>query len=159
LEPESISPDVYPFVVVDEKSPDDDPLGLGIKGSCSTYSSRKDITDVARKCENVLTLLQDFEDRRLVLVASQVLRGKALLGEQFSHLLLESLGAMPWSLVERIGRSREEGEITQGKLSLAMTNESPKALFYWRKELMRLGLLRKQVHCQRNTKGMNQNVS
>ena len=56
--------------------------------------------------------------------------------------------------MERVGRARYQGEVTQGKLSLQFMNENPKTLFYHRKALLSKGLMLKQVHHQK-TKGQN----
>ena len=59
-----------------------------------------------------------------------------------------------WAILERVGRARYQGEVTQGKLSLQFMNENPKTLFYHRKALLSKGLMLKQVHHQK-TKGQN----
>ena len=51
--------------------------------------------------------------------------------------LIQSITAMQWALLERIGRSRYQGEVTQGKNSLQFTRENPKTLFYHRKHLLK----------------------
>ena len=48
-------------------------------------------------------------------------------------------------MLERIGRSRELGEVTQGKHGLSRLNIQPKSAFYFRKKLLADGLLMKQV--------------
>ena len=95
----------------------------------------------------------------MVVVASQLLRGRALLGgQECGPLTLQSITPMQWCILERIGRSRELGEVTQGKRSLQFTKENPKTLFYHRKDLIKKGLLRKQIHYQK-TKGQNFQVT
>ncbi len=79
----------------------------------------------------------------------QDLRGRALLGPRYSPFLSDSLTPMQWCILERIGRSRTQGEVTQGKVSLQFTGESPKTLFYHRKALLKHRLIRKQVHHQK----------
>ena len=93
---------------------------------------------------------------QFVMVASQLLRGRALLGgQECGPLTLQSITPMQWCILERIGRSREQGEVTQGKRSLTQfMNENPKTLFYHRKDLIKKGLLKKQIHYQK-TKGQN----
>lgn len=50
-----------------------------------------------------------------------------------------------YCLLERIGRSREHGEITQGKVSLQIISRDPKILFYNRKILLENKLISKQA--------------
>ena len=82
----------------------------------------------------------------------QDLRARALLGSQHNPFLAESLSPMQWCILERVGRARTLGEVTQGRRQF--TGESPKTLFYHRKELLKHKLLRKQVHHQK-TGGQN----
>lgn len=100
-----------------------------------------------------------FGGRRLVLVASQSLRARSLLagGPECGPLVTQAITAMQWCILERIGRSRELGEVTQGKRSLQFMKENPKTLFYHRKDLIKKGLLRKQIHYQK-TRGQNYQV-
>jgi hypothetical protein len=88
-----------------------------------------------------------FEKSRIVFVASQKLRALTLLGPNHDPLLASDLTPMAWVILERIGRARHHGEMTHGKLSLNFTKESPKTLFYHRKELVRRNLVSKQVDC------------
>ena len=67
---------------------------------------------------------------------------------------IANITAMQWAILERIGRARHLGEVTQGKLSLQFMNENPKTLFYHRKALLAKSLIVKQVHHQK-TKGQN----
>lgn len=84
----------------------------------------------------------------LVIVASQAVRTRALLGVEVSPIL--ELTLMHYCFLERVGRSRYHGEVTQGKLSLAALNEDPKTLFYHRKFLLHHKLITKQVHHQKS---------
>lgn len=86
--------------------------------------------------------------RSLVIVASQLLRTRALIGVDVSPTL--ELTIMHYCFLERIGRARYHGEVTQGKLSLAALNEDPKTLFYHRKFLLQHKLITKQVHHQKS---------
>lgn len=52
---------------------------------------------------------------------------------------------MHFCILERIGRARYHGEVTQGKISLHCTGEDPKSLFYYRKTLILHKLITKQV--------------
>ena len=57
---------------------------------------------------------------------------------------LENLVINSYILLERIGRSREHGEVTPGKHGLSRLQISPKSSFYFRKKLLTDGLIVKQ---------------
>lgn len=84
----------------------------------------------------------------LVIVASQPVRTRALVGVDVSPTL--ELTIMHYCFLERVGRARYHGEVTQGKLSLAALKEDPKTLFYHRKFLLQHKLITKQVHHQKS---------
>jgi len=144
IEPETLPEDIYPFSLVDDTA-------AGIKGSCSSYTSRQKVSSDCRKMS-----LEEAESlgRFLVLVASQSARTEALTGEDYDPLSVANITAMQWAILERIGRARALGEVTQGKLSLQFMNENPKTLFYHRKSLLAKSLIMKQVHHQK-AKGQN----
>ncbi|XP_071552525.1 general transcription factor 3C polypeptide 1 isoform X1 [Panulirus ornatus] len=149
LEPEEEPKDIYPFHPVDDEV-------QGVRGSCKAYNERRDVTHLA-----AFMTFQEVENKygqKLVLVASQMLRNKALCIstciDKFYDLTLTQ-----YVLLERIGRSRRMGEITQGKVSLASMGENPKSMFYHRKRLLKLNLITKQPHQQKGTKGQTHNGS
>jgi hypothetical protein len=82
-------------------------------------------------------------DSKLALVATQDARNTALMGLNVNPGL--ELTIMQYCVLERIGRSRYMGEVTQGKVSLQLLGEDPKALFYHRKFLIKHKLIVKQV--------------
>nr|CAD7262279.1 unnamed protein product [Timema shepardi] len=131
--------DPYPHCPIDDSS-------KNIRGSSATYHTRKNITN------NVSTLsLKEVEERwglKLVLVASQLVRNTALMSKSASPLL--ELTLMQYCLLERVGRSRYMGEVTQGKVSLQLMGEDPKSLFYYRLQLLKHKLVVKQVHHQKS---------
>ena len=45
---------------------------------------------------------------------------------------VEAITATQWAILERVGRARYHGEVTQGRLSLQAMNVDPKTLFYHR---------------------------
>ncbi|XP_069672695.1 general transcription factor 3C polypeptide 1 [Periplaneta americana] len=137
LEPAEIPKDIYPHCAIEDGK---------IRGSCSTYKERKNVTNVAR----YLTLDEALQkwDLKLVLVATQQARNTALMGHNVNPSM--ELTAMQYCVLERIGRSRYLGEVTQGKVSLQLVGEDPKALFYHRKFLIRHKLIAKQVHHQKS---------
>ena len=141
IEPEVLPQDIYPYhLVVDHPE--------GIKGSCSTFSSRKEVS-------GELSLAEAEElGGRLVVVGSQMARTAALLGEDWDPLQVAGITDTQWAILERVGRARYHGEVTQGKLSLQAMNVDPKTLFYHRKSLVRNGLILKQVHHQKS-RGQN----
>eukprot|EP00094_Tigriopus_californicus_P009796 TCALIF_09445-PA protein Name:"Similar to Gtf3c1 General transcription factor 3C polypeptide 1 (Rattus norvegicus)" AED:0.03 eAED:0.04 QI:37/0.71/0.62/1/0.85/0.87/8/0/1945 len=150
IEPDVLPRDIYPFQLVEDGE---------IKGSCQTYKERRDVTEAAKAYCEVEALLEAYEGQaRLAFVASQWARAKALMGPNPDPLLVQTVSGMPWAILERIGRARELGEVTQGKMSLQFTKENPKTLFYHRKALIKESLIQKQVHYQK-TKGQNYQAS
>lgn len=131
--------DIYEHFPIDD-------LQNGIKGSCSTYNTRKQAS------EEVFRLsVQEAEEkygRKLVIVASQEARQNALMDKTVSPTL--ELSVMQYCFLERVGRSRYHGEVTQGKLSLGLLKEDPSSLFYHRKFLLRHKLVTKQLHHQKS---------
>ncbi|XP_058798386.1 general transcription factor 3C polypeptide 1 [Phymastichus coffea] len=130
--------DIYPHCPVED-------VKLGIKGSCSTYHSRKDVSTIVKD----LTLCEVIEKygQKLVIVASQDLRENALIDSTVSPIIQLSLPH--YCLLERIGRTRKMGEISIKKS--AHIKEDAKTLFYMRKVLLEQGLIRKQVYYQGTT--------
>ncbi|GBN58130.1 General transcription factor 3C polypeptide 1 [Araneus ventricosus] len=110
-EPEKLDPDPYAPVV---------PIEEGVvRGSCSTYDKRKCITSEIRHDNVLLVSLKEAEDTwgdSLVLVASPKLRLLTLIGTVTNPLIDLSLEA--YCLLERIGRSRYLGAVTQGEEGL-----------------------------------------
>lgn len=141
IEPDDVPDDIYPFCLVDDEL-------SGVKGSCWTYSKRKEV-------EKGLTLADaEAMGGKFVIVGSQEARTEALIGEDWDPLQVNGLTATQWAILERVGRARYHGEVTQGKLSLQAMNENPKTLFYHRKALLTKGFIVKQVHHQKS-RGQN----
>lgn len=84
----------------------------------------------------------------LVIVGSQAIRSRALLDVNVSPTL--ELTIIHYCFLERVGRARYHGEVTQGKLSLAALKQNPKTLFYHRKFLLQHKLITKQIHHQKS---------
>lgn len=138
--------DSYPIAVVSDGD---------IRGSCSTYNSRTCITSEVRYDDVLLMSLSQVIEKwgeKLVLVASPKARLLALIGTETNPLLDISLEQ--YCLLERIGRSRYLGEVTQGEGGLFRLN-APfcKQLHYHRKKLTLKGLVTKQLHYMKNLKG------
>merc|ERR1719233_1340380 len=141
IEPDHLPEDIYPHHQVDDDL-------LGVKGSCWTYKTRKEV-------EKGITLTEaESMGGRFVMVGSQDARTEALIGEDWDPLHVAGVTATQWAILERVGRARYQGEVTQGKLSLQFMRENPKTLFYHRKALVTKGLIMKQVHHQKS-RGQN----
>lgn len=117
--------DSYPFEIVCEN---------GVVGSCSTFTTRKAVKG----------LTATDIDESIVFVANQLEREKAVLGSLYDPSLPKMFTPVQWSLLERVGRSRNQGETTIGKQSLKQTNISARDLFYHRKVMLKFGLITKQ---------------
>ncbi|GLH04289.1 Uncharacterized protein GBIM_10026 [Gryllus bimaculatus] len=138
-EPEILPEELYPHVPVDDKK-------KGIRGSCALYNERVSVYQMASQLS-----LEEAVERwgtKLVIVASQQMRNLALMGSSVDPEL--ELTILQYCILERVGRSRHLGEVTQGRVSLQITGEDPKALFYHRKYLMKHGLIVKQIHHQKS---------
>lgn len=140
LEPPSVPPDIYPhYPIQDPKT--------GVKGSCSTYYTRKDVKNNVKNAD--LDEVTEKYGLSLVIVTSQLIRTRALMSVDVSPTL--ELTIMHYCFLERVGRARYHGEVTQGKLSLAALKEDPKTLFYHRKFLLHHKLITKQIHHQKSS--------
>lgn len=80
---------------------------------------------------------------KLVVVANQAARNRALRNPDVNPNL--ELTVMQYCVLERVGRSRYHGDVTQGKVSLQLIGEDAKTLFYHRKVLQKQRLITKQV--------------
>ena len=150
LEPENEPEDIYPFCPVKENDPRN---SKGDRGSCSTYFTRVNVTtDV---CKLSLKMVVEKYGESLAIVANQTLRNKALCIDACIDPFYD-LTPLQYQLLERVGRSRTMGEITQGKISLAIMGENPKSMFYHRKRLLKMNLITKQPHQQKGQKGQSQ---
>lgn len=145
VEPEKdkMPPDIYPYVAInDEKN--------GIKGSCSTYWTRKNITDETRSM-SYDQVCESYE-YKLVFVASQQLRTKYLIITKGQFIPTNfDLTFQAYCILERIGRCRHYGciDISTERIPLA-----PKDVFYRRKELMSHKLITKQSISKQKKKGI-----
>ncbi|KAL0120525.1 hypothetical protein PUN28_008329 [Cardiocondyla obscurior] len=140
LEPPNVPSDIYPHYPIQD-------FKAGVRGSCSTYYTRKDVKDDIKNAS--LNEVTEKYGLSLVIVASQKVRTRALVGIDVSPTL--ELTIMHYCFLERVGRARYHGEVTQGKLSLAALKEDPKSLFYHRKFLLQHKLITKQVHHQKSS--------
>ncbi|CAH1784139.1 unnamed protein product, partial [Owenia fusiformis] len=136
--------DIYPICIIEDKN---------IRGSCSTYHTRKDVTSYIRNDHGeLLCNLDNVIERwggRLVIVASQELREESIFEKTANTnfpMVLEH-----YCFLERVARSRFVGELTQGKnsISVAMKRKS-KDIFYMKKILSKCGLCKSQ-HFSKST--------
>ncbi|XP_012286729.1 general transcription factor 3C polypeptide 1 isoform X2 [Orussus abietinus] len=141
IEPESVPKDIYPHCPVDETK-------TGVKGSCSTFDVRKEVSNLVKAM--TLDEVTEKYGEQMVIVASQDLRDCALLGSDVCPIL--ELNSQQHCYLERVGRARYHGEVTQGKLSLGLLKEDPKTLFYRKKLLFGHKLITKQIHHQKTSK-------
>ncbi|CAH1403595.1 unnamed protein product [Nezara viridula] len=130
-EPEDFPPCIYPHCPIEDK---------GIMGSCSTYKERENVSQIVRK-ESYETV--ERRGNHLIIVANQNTRTRAICSMDFNPLT--ELGVIQYCILERIGRSRYQGEVTQGKRGLQVVTDDPKMLYYFRKLLVKNKLVTKQV--------------
>lgn len=139
MEPDVLPENIYPHFKI-EHSP-----AWEVMGSCLTFHTRKDVTEVVKHM-TYAEVAQRW-NHQLVLVASQAARFQALCNSDVNPNL--ELTAMQYCVLERIGRSRYHGEVTQGKVSLQVIGEDPKSIFYLRKHLHKHRLITKQMFHQK----------
>uniref|UniRef100_I3KV70 B-block binding subunit of TFIIIC domain-containing protein n=1 Tax=Oreochromis niloticus TaxID=8128 RepID=I3KV70_ORENI len=99
--------DIYPIDVVPENKD-------GIQGSCAFFKKRKDITKQVNSKSPLTPLFRLNEaleryGRKLVVVASQCLRYRALIGSESDPDV--TLGSDSYCVLERVGRARWQGEL------------------------------------------------
>ncbi|BES97387.1 general transcription factor 3C polypeptide [Nesidiocoris tenuis] len=115
-------------------------------GSCPLYSERVDITTSVRR-----TKLQEACEtwgEKLVMVANQKTRLRVLTEPETNELV--EFTSKNFCFLERVGRSRQHGEITQGKNGLQVITEDSKTLFYYKKVLNKQKLIKQQVFNLKN---------
>uniref|UniRef100_A0A6P7FFU9 General transcription factor 3C polypeptide 1 n=1 Tax=Diabrotica virgifera virgifera TaxID=50390 RepID=A0A6P7FFU9_DIAVI len=125
-------PDIYPVAPVNSPS---------TLGSCSTFNERENISEDIK--DLTLDEVKEKYGRKLVIVADQKQRIKALCGNLIDPCI-DFLNA-EYCILERIGRSRRLGELTQGNVSISRAFKmDPKTLFHYKKELYCSDLISKQ---------------
>ncbi|XP_030759569.1 general transcription factor 3C polypeptide 1 [Sitophilus oryzae] len=115
-----------------------------ILGSCPTLATRLDVTGQIRD----MSLEQAYQlyKNKLVIVASQKLRTNAL----YDELTDINYEIMPieYCILEKIGRSREIGEITQGVSALGIGfNMDSRSVHHYKNRLYGQNLITKQYFC------------
>uniref|UniRef100_A0A8C3RRM9 General transcription factor IIIC subunit 1 n=1 Tax=Chelydra serpentina TaxID=8475 RepID=A0A8C3RRM9_CHESE len=131
--------DIYPVhMILDNKD--------GIQGSCQYFKERLNYTDQIRTKD-----LQWGE--KLVIVASQVLRYRALIGWEGDPDL--KLPDFSYCILERLGRARWQGEL-QRDLHIGAFKVDAGKMHYHRRVLDKNGLISMQSHVIRLPSGAQQ---
>ncbi|XP_055079571.1 general transcription factor 3C polypeptide 1-like [Periophthalmus magnuspinnatus] len=142
--------DVYPAHFIMEHP-------AGIQGSCVFFTERKDVTRQIRSASlsPLLNLDQAWDrfGRRLVVVASQKVRFRALIGTESEPEL--KLSDESYCVLERVGRSRWQGEL-QRDLSNGPFKIEARKIHYLRKSLVQHSLVTVQSHVCRLSSGTQQ---
>ncbi|KAM6972435.1 general transcription factor 3C polypeptide 1 [Aplochiton taeniatus] len=140
----------YPVqVILDNKD--------GIQGSCPFYKERKLITSNIRSQDlnQLLSLEEAFNrwGRKLVMVASQAVRFRVLIGEESDPEL--KLSDHSYCILERLGRARWQGELQRDLHACSFKTDAGK-MHYMRSSLDRHGLITTQSHVIRLPSGAQQ---
>nr|CAH7736082.1 unnamed protein product [Callosobruchus chinensis] len=127
-----LTPDMYPYNAVTAEN---------VQGSCSTFDTRVNITEVVKQM-SLREVLKKFGPR-LVIVADQDVRTSALLFEMTDPVL--QLVPQEYGMLERIGRGRYHGELTAGMLAISQAlNMDNKSMHHYQKRLLSNHLITKQ---------------
>ncbi|XP_047388879.1 general transcription factor 3C polypeptide 1 isoform X3 [Sciurus carolinensis] len=142
--------DVYPIHMILENKD-------GIQGSCRYFKERKNITNNIRtkSLQPRCTMVEAFDrwGKKLIIVASQAMRYRALIGAEGDPDL--KLPDFSYCILERLGRSRWQGELQRDLHSTAFKVDAGK-LHYHRKILNKNGLITMQSHVIRLPTGAQQ---
>ncbi|XP_074866838.1 general transcription factor 3C polypeptide 1 isoform X2 [Carettochelys insculpta] len=142
--------DIYPVhMILDNKD--------GIQGSCQYFKERVNCTDQIRTkdLQPCYTYTEVYEKwgEKLVIVASQVLRYRTLIGWEGDPDL--KLPDFSYCILERLGRARWQGELQRDLHSGAFKVDAGK-LHYHRRVLDKNGLISMQSHVIRLPSGTQQ---
>uniref|UniRef100_A0A8K9VGR9 B-block binding subunit of TFIIIC domain-containing protein n=1 Tax=Oncorhynchus mykiss TaxID=8022 RepID=A0A8K9VGR9_ONCMY len=142
--------DSYPVqILLEDKS--------GIQGSCVFFNERRNVTPIIRTTN--LTPCVTVEDafkrwgRKLVMVASQRLRFRVLIGDGGDPDL--KLTDHSYCILERVGRARWQGELQRDLHSCSFKTD-PRKMHYLRKSLTQNDLITMQSHVLRLASGAQQ---
>lgn len=139
VEPAVLPPDTYPVQIINKN---------GQLGSCTTFDTRKDISDEIRRQAPKLAEAVATWGNSLVIVADQTTRELALLGPCNSTKDMD-ISETKYCILERIGRSRFMGQTTQGTLDLRVFKVSHANMFVIRKQLLQRNLITKQEYYEK----------
>jgi hypothetical protein len=129
--------------------------GGKIKGSCSTYCERRDITDEILSLspdEQSLTKIHEkYGERRVVIVGSQSCRERSLISPHVnpSHV---QLGDWRYGLMEIVGKSRRNG-IFRNHLTKTYLKIDARSTFHHVKILQEMGVVNIKVYTLKYEKG------
>ncbi|XP_073503906.1 general transcription factor 3C polypeptide 1 [Phyllobates terribilis] len=142
---EGFPEDLYPFhPVTDHKS--------GIQGSCQYFHERTAVTELLRTQAVPCDAAIDRWGEKLVIVGSQTLRYRALIGWEADPSL--ELPDYPYCILEKVGRSRWHGEI-QKDLQGTVKVDAGK-VHYLRRLLDKNGLITMQTYVIKLPSGSQQ---
>ncbi|XP_043108861.1 general transcription factor 3C polypeptide 1 [Puntigrus tetrazona] len=137
--------EVYPVsVVLDE---------AGVQGSCVFFRERVDVSEQIRSSDLTLEQTRSRWGERLVLVASQEQRYRALIGDEGNPEL--KLPDLCYCILERLGRARWQGELQRDLHTHTFRMDAGK-MHYLRRTLDRNGLITLQSHVARLPSGAHQ---
>ncbi|KAL3984422.1 KRAB domain-containing zinc finger protein [Sarotherodon galilaeus] len=142
--------DIYPIDVVPENKD-------GIQGSCAFFKMRKDITKQVHSKSPLTPLVRLNEaleryGRKFVVVASQCLRYRALIGSESDPDVI--LGSNSYCVLERVAE-HDGKDSCRGIYMEALSRWMPESL-YFRKSLMRYQLVTMQSYVRRMKTGQQQ---
>ncbi|XP_059510098.1 general transcription factor 3C polypeptide 1-like isoform X2 [Stegostoma tigrinum] len=142
--------DIYPVCIISDNKD-------GIQGSCQHFYKRKDVTAEIRSQQYIPHCTLDEAVNRwgesLVIVASQIVRHRALIGWESDPEL--SLPDYSYCILERLGRARWQGELQRDLHSGAFKIDARK-MHYHRRVLDRNNLITLQSHVIRQPNGNQQ---
>lgn len=131
--------DIYPVhIILDNKD--------GIQGSCAFFQERTDITKQVHSKSLSLEEALERYGRKLVVVASQTLRFRTLIGVESDPDLKLNDGS--YCVLERVGRARWQGEL-QSNLHGCSFKTDARKLHYMRMSLVKHGLISMHSHVRR----------
>ncbi|RZF38317.1 hypothetical protein LSTR_LSTR012104 [Laodelphax striatellus] len=139
-EPNPLPVDIYPHCLISDTA-------NNIQGSCSTYYTREKVGFTVRKLQ-LPDIFAKYGAERIVIVANQSTRRLALMGAH--HIPQLELTDFQYCCLERVGRSRYHGEVTQGRMGLQVLGVDSKTIYYFRKFLMKQKLITHQIFHMRS---------
>ncbi|PWA32581.1 hypothetical protein CCH79_00015035, partial [Gambusia affinis] len=142
--------DVYPLHVIPENQD-------GIQGSCVFFKERKNVTKQIRsKSFTPLVNLEEAQERygrKLVVVASQAVRFRTLIGSDNDPET--KISSDSYCVLERVGRGRWQGEL-QSDLHGSLFKVDARKMHYLRKCLVKHELITMQSYVRRLKTGQQQ---
>ncbi|XP_070559590.1 general transcription factor 3C polypeptide 1-like isoform X2 [Ptychodera flava] len=124
-----------------------------IRGLCANYEHRKNLTSELRSEDYTLSKALEKWGDKLVLVASQYLRNRALLSNEADPEI--ELNDLHYVILEKLGKSRYLGQL-QTEICSSLNIDS-KNMFYQRKKLFAKSYVTSQNYAIRLASGRLQN--